>query len=75
MLRKRASAIIVTIVMGLRVAVGTGRPRAGLGQTGELQAPEQTPPTVEAVTPQGAVTARETFEGTGTEVSLQSCQR
>ena len=75
MLRKRASAIIVTIVIGLRVAVGTGRPRAGLGQTGELQAPEQTPPTVEAVTPQGAVTARETFEGTGTEVSLQSCQR
>jgi hypothetical protein len=58
-LRKRASAMIVTIVMGLRVAMSTERLRAGLEQTGELQAPEQTPRLVDAVTPQGAVTARQ----------------
>jgi hypothetical protein len=61
--RKRASAILVTTMMGLRVAMGTERPRAGLEgleQTGELQALEKRPTQVDVVTPQGAVTARET---------------
>jgi hypothetical protein len=70
MLRKRASAILVTTMMGLRVAMGTERPRAGLEgleQTGELQAPEKTPTT------SGGRDAARSRDGTG-NVSKEQVQ-